>query len=603
MPTVFPKHSLRLNQRLLQMSLLILTHLLFSGLNSERLRAQTINSAQVPNPPNPPPGLLRPAPALPPPQNPPVLPPPQDLLQPSPNAPPPKTPETVPSEVPGTIIVERFEVVGSTVFSRETLAKATAQFTQKPISFAELLQASAAITKLYTDKGYVTSGASIPYNQTFRTKGGVVRIQAVEGKVENIQVTGTGRLNPNYVHRRLAIAISTPFEVNRLLEALRLLQLNPLIKNISAELAAGSRPGTSLLKVKIAEASTFSAQFNLNNNREPSVGTFERQFHLNEADLLGQGDDLRVAYDNTDGSNGVEASYTMPFNPRNGTLQLSYTNFSSHVVEPPFNTANIRGSLQDFELTLRQPVVQTSTQEIALGLTAARRVSDIGFIDALTGGRLGFPYPGADSHGNTRLAVVRFFQEYTQRNSKQVIAVRSQFSVGVGAFDATLSKHPPDSRFFTWRGQAQLVRLLAPDTLFSVRAYVQLADRALVPLEQIGVGGQETVRGYRQDLLLTDNAFVASAELRLPILRVPKVSGVLQIVPFVDLGTAWNSSGMVAPNPNTIASAGVGLQWQQGNRLTARLDYGIPMVPISSRTRTLQEQGLYFSVVYNLFSF
>ena len=57
--------------------------------------------------------------------------------------------------------------------------------------------------------------------------------------------------------------------------------------------------------------------------------------------------------------------------------------------------------------------------------------------------------------------------------------------------------------YFSWRGQAQLVRLLAPDTLFLIRADVQLADRALVPLEQIGVGGQETVRGYRQDLLLS----------------------------------------------------------------------------------------------------
>ena len=449
MPTVFPKHPLSLNQRSLQMSLLILTPLLFSGLNSERLRAQIINSAQVPNPPNlPPPGLLRPPPALPPPQTPPVLPPPQDLLHPSPTAPTPTTPETVPSEVPGTIIVERFEVVGSTVFSRATLAKATAQFTQKPISFGELLQASVAITKLYTAKGYVTSGASIPYDQTFRTKGGVVRIEVVEGRVENIQVTGKGRLNPNYVRRRLAIATSTPLNANRLLEALRLLQLNPLIKNISAELAAGSRLGTSLLKVRVTEASTFSAQLNFNNNREPSVGTFERQVQLNEANLLGQGDELRVAYNNTDGSNGVEASYTMPINPRNGTLQLSYANFSSHVIEPPFNTANIRGSLQDFDLTLRQPVVQTPTQEIVLGLNAARRVSDIGFIEALTGQRLGFPYPGADSHGNTRLAVVRFFQEYTQRNSKQVFAARSQFSVGVGAFDATLSKYPPDSRLF-----------------------------------------------------------------------------------------------------------------------------------------------------------
>ena len=68
--------------------------------------------------------------------------------------------------------------------------------------------------------------------------------------------------------------------------------------------------------------------------------------------------------------------------------------------------------------------------------------------------------------------------------------------------------------FFAWRGQAQLVRLLAPDTLFIARTDVQLADRALVPLEQVGVGGQETVRGYRQDLLLADECCLCSGDLQ-----------------------------------------------------------------------------------------
>jgi len=602
--------TLNLHCYWLRLSLLVLTSLLASNLNGERLQAQTLNLAQVPNPvtparPNlPSPGILRPPPTLPPPQTPPVLPPAPNLLPPPSTAPTPTAPAVVPSEVPGTIVVERFEVVGSTAFSRQTLDQITAPFTQHPITFAELLQASAAITKLYTDKGYITSGAFIPSNQLFQAQGGVVKIQVVEGSLEAIQVTGTQRLNPNYVRSRLALATSSPLNVKQLLKALRLLQLNPLIKNISAELTSGSRPGTSLLEVKVAEADTFSAQLNLNNNREPSVGTFERQIQLNEANLLGLGDGLSVAYANTEGSNGVDASYILPINPRNGTVELSYTNISSFVVEPPFDRLDIRGNLQDFDLTLRQPVIQTPTQELALGLTAARRVTDIGYLQALLGQRIGFPSPGANSKGLTRLSVLRFFQEYTHRNSQQVLAARSQFSVGIGAFDATpFNTTPPDSRFFVWRGQAQLVRLLAPDTLFLVRADAQVADRALVPIEQVGVGGEATVRGYRQDLLLADNAFLASTELRLPILRVPKVRGVLQIVPFVDFGTAANNSGNPPLNPSTLASVGVGLQWQQSNRLTARFDYGIPLVSVASPHRTLQEQGFYFSVVYNLFSF
>lgn len=601
---MFAKYRLTLNQCLLELSLVIITFILINGLNFKPLRAQTSDTVQAPNTVTQTPlpslreRLRRSAPPLPEPETPSVLPPPEDLLQPPATTP---TPETIPSELPGNIIVERFEVVGSTVFSLETLAAATAQFTKKPISFAELLQASAAIAKLYTDQGYITSGAFIPANQTFKTEGSIVKIQVIEGSLEDIRVTGTGRLNSNYVRSRLAIATSQPLNVNELLEALQLLQLNPLIRNISAELTAGTRPGTNLLEVNVVTADTFSAQINLDNNRAPSIGSFQRQIQLNEANLLGLGDGLSVAYTNTDGSDDLDASYILPINPRNGTLRLSYGNRSSNVIEEPFDILDIEGDSQDYELTFRQPISQTPTQEFALGLTAARRESDIGFLESLIGRRIGFPSPGADEEGRTSLSVLRFFQDWTQRSSREVIAARSQFSLGIGAFDATINEDPPDSRFFAWRGQAQYVRLLAPETLLLIRADAQLADRALVPIEQIGLGGLETVRGYRQDLLLTDNGVLASAELRLPILRVSEIRGVLQITPFIDFGTAWNNSNRDNPDPNTLASIGLGLRWQQGNNLTARFDWGIPLIDVSSRGDTLQEQGLYFSLVYSPF--
>lgn len=70
------------------------------------------------------------------------------------------------------------------------------------------------------------------------------------------------------------------------------------------------------------------------------------------------------------------------------------------------------------------------------------------------------------------------------------------------------------------------------------------------------------------------------------------------MVPFVDFGTNWNSSGQANPSPNILASIGLGLQWQQDN-FTARLDWGIPLVSLHSKSGTGQENGLYFSVKYN----
>jgi hemolysin activation/secretion protein len=573
--------------------------ILLSSISSIPLKAQAVDTTQLPtsnfvlSQQLPPPQDVQPQipSPLPSPELPQPLPPPAELLPPS----APITPdEPLPGNFPQTIVVERFEVLGSTVFSPEELAIATAEFTKRPISLTEVYQARSKITNLYVSNGYITSGAYIP-PQTIQS--GVVKIQVVEGKLEDIKVTGTRRLNPNYVRSRLAIATSQPLNRQRLLKALQLLQLNPLIQNVSAELSAGSRAGSSLLEVKVSEAKTFSSQIVLDNGRSPSVGSFRRGLRLNEANLLGLGDSLGVAYTNTDGSNSLDASYTLPLNPRNGTLTFNYGTTSSNVIEPPFNVLDIQSVSRYYEVTFRQPIIQTPTQEFALGLTASRRESEASYIDI---DRIPFPGLGAEE-GRTKVSAFRFFQEWTSRNSREVIALRSQFSLGIDILNPTINQSAPDSRFFAWQGQAQWVRLLAPETLLLLRLNTQLASRTLLPIEQFGLGGQDSVRGYRQDYLLTDNATFVSAEVQVPILRFPQIDSTLQVVPFVDFGIGWNSSGRVNPDPNTLAAVGLGLRWSQGDRFTVRLDWGVPLISVDSNERTLQENGLYFSLLYNPF--
>lgn len=522
-----------------------------------------------------------------------LLPPPEELLPPS-NITPPTPEQPIPSDVSQTITVKKFEVTGSTVFSRKDFAEITTKYTNRPITFAELFEVRSKITQLYVEKGYITSGAFIP---TQKLQEGVVEIRVVEGYLEDIKVTGTRRLNPGYVRSRMALATGKPLNRKRLLEGLQLLQLNPLISKLSAELSAGSRAGVSLLEVRVKEADTFNVEMTLDNGRSPAVGSFRRQLQVSEANLFGLGDGVIATYTNTDGSNAFDFSYSVPFNAHNGTVSFSFGFSESDIIERPFNILDIQSDSSYYELTLRQPIIQSPTQELALGLSATRRESKA----TLLNGEIPFSSTvgafGADDSGETRITAVRFFQEWTQRSSQQVLAFRSQFSLGLDAFDA--------NSFFVWRGQGQWVRLLAPDTVLLLRADVQLADRPLVPFEQFSLGGIESVRGYRQDALLTDNGIFASAEVRIPIVRFSKRNSLLQVTPFVDVGTAWNRSGRQGANPeledNTLVSAGLGLRLQLENWLTARFDWGIPIISIPGDKDTWQENGLYFSIIANPF--
>lgn len=527
-------------------------------------------------PPNPPSILPEQPPPLP--ANAPVLPAPQ--------------PSTETTE---RIKVLRYEVLGSTVFSPQELSRLTAPFTGD-VNFEQIQAAKQAIESYYWQRNYLTTGAYIPTGQTLAIDGAVVKIQVVEGRLEDIKITGTRRLNPNYIKSRLALVTQQPLNNERLLEGLRLLQQDPVIEKISAELSSGIQPGTNLLEIVVKERDTFSAEVATNNNRSSSIGSWQRRVQLNQGNLTGVGDNLTLAYGNTDGSNTIDTSYTVPLGPANTTLTLNAGGTNSQIIEDPYRALNITANSRYYEAGIRHPLFrraqQDATQELAIGMTISK-LENSSFLDDT-------PIPlsrGADLNGRSNVTVLHLSQEYIQRDSRSVLALRSQVNFGLDALDATINGAAPDGRFISWQGQGRWQRRLAENTDLIVQGRVQFADRPLLSGEQFAVGGQNTVRGYRQDALLADNGVFASVELQLPISS--SANNLLQVAPFIDFGTVWNS-GDNSTNGNTLLSTGLGLQWRTDN-LTARLDWGIPLVNVPERRNSLQENGWYFSVRYALF--
>lgn len=519
----------------------------------------------------------------------PTLPSPEELLGPDfAPTPPPETP------LPGdeiTVVIQKFDIIGSTVFSEEDFEAITADYVNRPLTFEEVLEVRDAITQLYVDNGYITSGAIVPPQPL---QDGIAQIQIIEGSVEDILVEGTNRLKRSYVSSRIGLGAQTPLQVNRLLEQLQLLQLNPLIDRISADLQAGTRPGTNLLVVSVDEADSFNLGYTFDNNRSPSVGSMRHQLELNERNLTGYGDTISLSYALTEGSDDFDLYYTVPISPYNTTVTAYFSRTNSDVIEEPFDALEASSEAFVGEITFRHPLIQTPTQDFALGLIASHQqtqtflgIDDIG----------GFPLAvGADEEGRTKVTALRFFQEWTQRSTAQVFAVRSQFNFGIDALDATINNEPdiPDSRYFSWLGQGQWVRLLAPNTPLIVRGSVQLTPDPLLSLERYGLGGQATVRGYRQDVLLTDNGAALSLEARFPLWRDTDQNALLQIAPFIDSGFGWNNIES-NPDPNTLLGIGTGLLLQIEDA-TLRVDWGIPLIDGDGENNTLQEQGIYFTL-------
>ncbi|MEL7083850.1 MAG: ShlB/FhaC/HecB family hemolysin secretion/activation protein [Cyanobacteria bacterium J06597_1] len=517
------------------------------------------------------------------------------VSEPRSGSPPEGVSDDVPA-APATIVVERFEFDGNTAFSDRQLAAAAERYTGRPLTFVELLEVETVVEEVYSQDGFISSGAVIEANQALSPINAVVTVRVIEGELDAIEISGTRRLRNSYIRSRLEIATTGALNQENILEALQLLQLDPLIKSVSADLSAGARANSGVLSVAVEEANPYRLEIFTNNGRVPTVGTIRRGITLGHRNLLGFGDELTGTYTNTNGSNSGDFSYSIPFNGQDGTFELAGGLTDTEVVEDPFDRIDLTGESFYWSAGFRQPVVRSPNREVAVGLALTGQSSQTKILGQ--GVRLS---EGADLDGRVRITALRLSQDWTERSVNDVLAARSQVSIGLDAFGATDNSNAPDSSFVVWQGQVQYVRKLPADILFSTRSNVQLADRPLLIQEQFNLGGLNSVRGYRQDSLLTDSGWFISAETAFPIFRISSVDGIFQLIPFIDYGVGWEVGSRDEPGASDLLGVGIGAQWQMSDTFSARLDWGIPLIDREDRDRTLQEQGIYFSVKFSPF--
>ena len=123
----------------------------------------------------------------------------------------------------------------------------------------------------------------------------------------------------------------------------------------------------------------------------------------------------------------------------------------------------------------------------------------------------------------------------------------------------------------------------------------QVAADSLLPLERFGLGGMNSVRGYRSNVLVRDNAVNSSIELRIPLMDDEQGWGVLQFVPFFDYGRGWNT-GYETPEPDQISSVGGGIRWSLRNRMLLEVFYGQSLRNVSVEDRELADRGVNFQL-------
>jgi len=521
----------------------------------------------------------------------------------------PLPPETGVPTQPGIVqvFVQFVHVIGNTVFSDAEIAEVTAPFKNRTLLTEDLERLRLALTLLYVNKGYLTSGAIIP-DQDVRS--GVITVQIIEGKLARIDVEGNRWFSSSYLRDRLSLGSRTPVTLVPLQEQLQLLQQDRRIERVNAELRPGDQRGDSVLNVRVADRNPFHASMEVNNYQTPLVGEIRGIGTLTHDNLTGHGDPLRLSYGHSSGAFPiVDASYALPFNRYGTTFSPYYRRYDFKLIEPPFGPLNFNTNTEIIGMSFRHPIYKTVTDEVAFSIIGEHLFTQ-SFL-----GNAPFSFFEGFQNGAATVSALRFAQDWTHRTLDTVLAIRSRFSVGLNVLSATINANPdtPDGQFFSWLGQAQGIKQFGENLLgmqLLGRMDLQLTNSPLFPLEQVALGGRYTVRGYREVTILRDNSFIASVESRFPLLRWANGEPMVQFAPFIDVAHGWNLGdnrpGPLAPStnfPDTLASVGAGLRWNilPNDRASFEVYWGQQLKHEPRISHTTQDHGVHFGIVVNLF--
>ena len=525
------------------------------------------------------------------------------------------------------IRVQRFELEGSTVLSAADVATLTAGYTNRKIATADLQAIRLLLSRAYLDRGYVNSGVLIPDQNV---ADGVVRLNAIEGQLADIDIARDTHLRDHYIESRLARYIASPLNIENLQYALQQLQRDPMIERLDARLLPGDAPGEGVLGLAVQEVKRFELSLGADNHRASSIGAERGVLGLTTRNLTGFGEVFRGSGSLSSGTRENAFSLEVPVTRWNTRLEGYYSDSDSDIVEDVFKDLDINSLTDTWGVSLIQPVYQGLDRTVSLSVGYEEKHSETEL--------LGIPFsfsPGAvDGESDTRVAMIGF--DWLDRGTDHVLALRGTFRKGLDRNGATLFEPADDldrlinptgadgeftaflgqamylhrlngfSRFAEWNERAQLV----------LRSTMQLSADPLLSLEKIAMGGVNTVRGYPENLLVRDNGVALSLELQLPIPGYRSEPGLrnLIIAPFLDLGSSWDDkdtdpTSLVRDTDEVryLIGAGLGFLWKPVRGFDARLFWGLDVYDnfdgddprdLGNRDKDAQDLGIHFSLSY-----
>ncbi|MBF0160483.1 MAG: ShlB/FhaC/HecB family hemolysin secretion/activation protein [Magnetococcales bacterium] len=489
-------------------------------------------------------------------------------------------------------------ITGNQVLSDDEAQALVAPWLNRELTMEELLQLKDAVTQWYIERGYVTSGATLPDQQV---SDGIVRLQVVEGLLGDVTVQGNKQLRASYITERLQPSARQVVNIHDMEQQFQILRQKEMIEQVHAELRPGLTAGEAIMDVRVEERRPWQLLFGYNNQGSPNMGAQRLSVGALHRSVLGWGDHLEGEVIHSRGEDNYAFSYNLPlvwFGLPDSSFFVKSGHTGSSVIVAPFDGIGVSGRSRTHAVGLRHALWKTMLDEVAVSVSLQRRQSQT-FLSGAP-----YQYTQSDSDARTVVNTLNFGQEWHHRDQNQVLALLSTFSKGLNLNGTTQLPNEPDGRFLAWLGQIQWARRLPflESQLITRLAYRWTTDPMLAT-EKFTLGGVDTVRGYREGLISRDQGVLANLEWRvptplkvpLPLVSDPNSDGTISLALFSDVGKNWDRKQTHTELPR-LASVGVGLLWEINRDSSVAIYLAEALNNVRHSNEDLQDRGVHFRV-------
>ena len=441
-------------------------------------------------------------------------------------------------------ILTSVEITGNTVLPTEEIASLLTVKTGEMLNTRTLHGNIQDITNRYHRDGYIL--AKVGDLDIARDGKLVIRIN--EGLLEGYTVKGNTKTKERVVLREMRMTPGEPFNAKKARRSMQRVYNLGFFDDVNMKLNPGVEPNAVILEVDVVEKRT--GTFSVGAGYSSQDG-FIGMIGLGDTNFRGMGDAVNLTYefsgDDSD-AHGYTFSYRRPWLDKRetaGTLRIynrtyEYDDYDTNGDEIEAYMRKYSGG----EITLSRPHSEYSTNFITLRNRDDRYVRH-------ESGRYNRSGEAAKdwrdyNFGLTRSIILEHVTDTRDNIYSPMTGSRASFSAefaGLGG-DFNYRKFTLEDNHYFKAGHAQV---------FALRA---MYGRGFGHISESGVfriGGQNTLRGYRDDQFRDNNVFLGTLEYRFPV--VSKVQGAL----FTDFGGTWSTGWMPK---NLRESIGFGLSVQ-----------------------------------------